>query len=129
MDGRDPIFPQADPEWDETILAAGDEQDVGKKGDEEHGNGTPPAVSEQLGDNMEGCWMSLRTVELPMFDGNVPVGWITRSDTYFEVENTSEEVKITQSIIELIVIGWSFVTQGANLLPRQKKIAPICMLA
>ncbi|KAE9602911.1 putative succinate dehydrogenase (quinone) [Lupinus albus] len=38
--------------------------------------------------------MAVKRVELPPFDGTDPVGWITRAETYFEVQGTSEEVKV-----------------------------------
>lgn len=31
---------------------------------------------------------------MPVFCEEDPVGWMTRAETYFEVQNTSEEVKI-----------------------------------
>lgn len=38
--------------------------------------------------------MAVKKVELPSFDGDDPVGWVTRAETYFEVQGTSEEVKV-----------------------------------
>ncbi|XP_027936242.1 uncharacterized protein LOC114191269 [Vigna unguiculata] len=38
--------------------------------------------------------MSAKKVELPSFDGIDPVGWITRAETYFEVQGSTEEVKV-----------------------------------
>lgn len=38
--------------------------------------------------------MVVKKVELRSFDGEDPVGWITCSETYLEVQGTSEEVKI-----------------------------------
>lgn len=38
--------------------------------------------------------MAVRKAELPLFDGADPVGWITRAETYFEVQDTSDEVKV-----------------------------------
>lgn len=32
--------------------------------------------------------MALKKVELPSFDGDNPVGWITLAETYFEVQET-----------------------------------------
>ena len=37
---------------------------------------------------------SLKKVELPMFNGEDPAGWITRAEIYFRVHKTSEEVKV-----------------------------------
>lgn len=36
----------------------------------------------------------VKKVELPGFTGVDPVGWISRVETYFEVHNTSDEMKI-----------------------------------
>ncbi|WVZ04691.1 hypothetical protein V8G54_018037 [Vigna mungo] len=38
--------------------------------------------------------MAAKKVELPSFDGSDPVGWITRAKTYFEVQGSTEEVKV-----------------------------------
>lgn len=38
--------------------------------------------------------MAVKKVELPSFDCDDPVGWITRAETYFEVQGISEEVKV-----------------------------------
>jgi len=38
--------------------------------------------------------IAVKKVELPPFDGEDRVGWITRAKTYFEVQGSSEEVKV-----------------------------------
>lgn len=38
--------------------------------------------------------LSAKKVELPAFDGWDPVAWITRAEMYFDVQRTSEEVRI-----------------------------------
>ncbi|PNX95443.1 retrotransposon-related protein [Trifolium pratense] len=38
--------------------------------------------------------IAVKKVELPSFDGEDPVGWIKRAETYFEVQGTTEEVKV-----------------------------------
>ncbi|WVZ25291.1 hypothetical protein V8G54_003835 [Vigna mungo] len=38
--------------------------------------------------------MAAKKVELPSLDGSDPVGWITRAETYFEVQGSTEEVKV-----------------------------------
>lgn len=38
--------------------------------------------------------MAAKKVELPPFEGDDPVGWITRAETYFEVQQSSEEMKL-----------------------------------
>ncbi|GAU16969.1 hypothetical protein TSUD_37270 [Trifolium subterraneum] len=37
---------------------------------------------------------SVKKVELPMFDGDDPAGWISRAEVYFRVQNTRSEVKV-----------------------------------
>lgn len=51
-------------------------------------------VSPAAEETMSEYRMAVKKVELPSFDGEDPVGWITRAETYFEVQGTSEEVKI-----------------------------------
>lgn len=38
--------------------------------------------------------MAVKKVELPLFDSDDPVGWVTHAETYFEVQGSSEEVKV-----------------------------------
>lgn len=45
-------------------------------------------------DKLDEFQLSAKKVELPAFDGIDPVAWITRAETYFEVQRTSEEVRI-----------------------------------
>jgi hypothetical protein len=33
-------------------------------------------------------------VKLPLFEGDDPVAWITRAEIYFDVQNTTEEMKV-----------------------------------
>jgi hypothetical protein len=54
--------------------------------------GTPRRSSEE--ESVSEYRMAAKKVELPSFDGEDPVGWITRAETYFEVQGTSEAVKI-----------------------------------
>ncbi|XP_058771346.1 uncharacterized protein LOC131644773 [Vicia villosa] len=35
-----------------------------------------------------------KKVKLPVFEGDDPVAWITRAEIYFDVQNTSEEMKV-----------------------------------
>lgn len=46
------------------------------------------------GDSLEEFRQSVKKVELPMFDGEDPTGWITRAEVYFQVQETSPEVRI-----------------------------------
>lgn len=47
-----------------------------------------------VNDKLEEFRLSAKKVELSSFDGYDPVAWVTRAETYFEVQRTSEEVKI-----------------------------------
>ncbi|PNY01457.1 hypothetical protein L195_g024752, partial [Trifolium pratense] len=42
----------------------------------------------------ESC-LSGKKVKLPVFEGNDPVAWITRAKIYFDVQNTSGEMRVT----------------------------------
>lgn len=54
-----------------------------------------PETSSPLSDEASSEFkMAVKKVELPMFDGDDPVGWVTRAETYFEVQGSSEEVKV-----------------------------------
>lgn len=58
--------------------------------------GTPGGgcSSFSIGDVLDKYRMAVKKAELPMCDGVDPMGWITRAETYFEVQGTSEYVKI-----------------------------------
>ncbi|KAJ9547857.1 hypothetical protein OSB04_020400 [Centaurea solstitialis] len=45
-------------------------------------------------DRMTEFRMAVKKVELPMFDGDDPVGWITRAEIYFDVQGTPENIKV-----------------------------------
>ncbi|GAU10413.1 hypothetical protein TSUD_417780 [Trifolium subterraneum] len=38
--------------------------------------------------------LSVKKVELPMFNGDDPAGWIARAEVYFNVHNTGQEIKV-----------------------------------
>ncbi|MCH97391.1 retrotransposon gag protein [Trifolium medium] len=46
---------------------------------------------------------SAKKVELPMFDGDDPAGWISRAEVYFRVQDTSPEIKV--SLAQLCMEG------------------------
>ncbi|KAJ9543643.1 hypothetical protein OSB04_023350 [Centaurea solstitialis] len=52
----------------------------------------PPVVG--VDDRINEFRMAVKKVELPMFDGDDPVGWITRAEVYFEVQGTPSNVKV-----------------------------------
>ncbi|KAJ9541667.1 LOW QUALITY PROTEIN: hypothetical protein OSB04_028173 [Centaurea solstitialis] len=45
-------------------------------------------------DRLNEFQMAVKKVELPMFDGDDPVGWITRAEVYFEVQGTPANIKV-----------------------------------
>ncbi|MCI07266.1 retrotransposon gag protein, partial [Trifolium medium] len=46
---------------------------------------------------------SVKKVELPLFDGEDPAGWISRAEVYFRVQETRPEVKV--SLAQLCMEG------------------------
>ena len=49
-----------------------------------------------------------KKVKLPLFDGDDPVAWITRAEIYFDVQNTSDDmrVKLARLSMEGSTIHW-----------------------
>ncbi|MCI08148.1 retrotransposon gag protein, partial [Trifolium medium] len=45
--------------------------------------------------------LSGKKVKLPVFDGEDPVAWITRAEIYFDVQNTSEDMKVKLSRLSM----------------------------
>lgn len=43
-----------------------------------------------------------KKVELPMFDGDDPTGWITRAETYFRVQETCFEVRVNLAQLRMV---------------------------
>lgn len=66
----------------------------------------PPV--NQVDDRLAEYRMAVKKVELPMFDGDDPMGWITRAEIYFEVQNSSEaiKVKLAKLCMEGTTIHW-----------------------
>lgn len=72
---------------------------VNNGGNEVEGGGPSSGSNEaprstDVTDKLEEFRLSAKKVELPTFDGKDPVAWITRAETYFEVQRTSEDVRI-----------------------------------
>lgn len=58
--------------------------------------------SSSVGEEMVSEYrMAVKKVELPSFDGEDPVGWITRAETYFDVQGTAEKVKVRLAKISM----------------------------
>ncbi|KAJ9564989.1 hypothetical protein OSB04_000955 [Centaurea solstitialis] len=54
----------------------------------------PIVVNNRHDERLNEFQMAVKKVELPMFGGEDPVGWITRAEMYFEVQNTPENIKV-----------------------------------
>jgi hypothetical protein len=65
---------------------------------------TEGSFSNQLNDEtLLEFHRSVKKVELPMFNGEDPAGWISRAEVYFRVQGTSPEVKV--SLAQLCMEG------------------------
>ncbi|KAK2417448.1 hypothetical protein QL285_039746 [Trifolium repens] len=75
----------------ETVVLDGPESSSGQ-GSKKHteGSNTVPISEEALTEFRQ----AVKKVELPMFDGNDPAGWISRAEVYFRVQGTRPEVKV-----------------------------------
>ena len=64
--------------------------------------------SEKSMDDYYESRFSGKKVKLPVFEGDDPVAWITRAEIYFDVQNTSEEmrVKLARLSMEGATIHW-----------------------
>jgi uncharacterized coiled-coil protein SlyX len=75
---------------------------IGKKGVTQEGE-TSSGDSVQSESRLAG-----KKVKLPLFDGDDPVGWITRAEIYFDVQNTVDDmrVKLARLSMEGSTIHW-----------------------
>ncbi|CAJ2651202.1 unnamed protein product [Trifolium pratense] len=67
------------------------------------------ASVNSVGDSIQSeSRLSGKKVKLPVFDGDDPVAWITRAEIYFDVQNTSDEmrVKLARLSMEGPTIHW-----------------------
>lgn len=55
------------------------------------------------GDSLDEFRQSVKKVELPMFNGDDPSGWITRAEIYFQIQETSPEIRV--SLAQLCMEG------------------------
>lgn len=65
-------------------------------------------TSESSANQFQESQLSGKKVKLPVFEGDDPVGWITRAEIYFDVQKTSEEmrVKLARLSMEGTTIHW-----------------------
>jgi hypothetical protein len=75
---------------------------IGKKGVTQEGE-TSSGDSVQSESRLAG-----KKVKLPLFNGDDPVGWITRAEIYFDVQNTVDDmrVKLARLSMEGSTIHW-----------------------
>ncbi|KZV13984.1 hypothetical protein F511_44666 [Dorcoceras hygrometricum] len=67
-------------------------EDPPERGD----NYSPEELEETLGgphkihrgEDYEDLWIAMRRFEIPAFDGNDPVGWLGKTEQYFEIHGT-----------------------------------------
>jgi len=57
---------------------------------------------------MKECHMAVNKVDLPLLDGEDPVGWLTHAETYFQVQGIAEEVKVKLAKLSMegSIIHW-----------------------
>ncbi|XP_050874662.1 uncharacterized protein LOC127077172 [Lathyrus oleraceus] len=74
---------------------------IGKKGETLEGEASVGSAQS------ESC-LAGKKVKLPLFDGDDPVAWITRAEIYFDVQNTSDDmrVKLARLSMEGSTIHW-----------------------
>ncbi|XP_058782209.1 uncharacterized protein LOC131656527 [Vicia villosa] len=70
--------------------------------------GSPQTSGETVTSPLDEFRLSVKKVELPVFTGDDPVAWITRAETYFEVQRISRDVRIqlTKLSMEGPTIHW-----------------------
>ena len=81
---------------------------VKKDGAEDDTGSSDSIVVKQLLQKLQGNTLDefrqlVKKVELPMFNGDNPTGWIARAEVYFRVQGTQEELKV--SLAQLCMDG------------------------
>src|ERR1044072_2570246 len=72
-----------------SVSATGDQIPAAKVNTTTGGAGTSTIREDALTEFLQ----SVKKVELPTFNGEDPVGWISRAEIYFRVQNTSSDLK------------------------------------
>lgn len=65
-----------------------------EKNTEGSGNLSSPGLKKLQGESLEVFRQSVKKVELPMFNGDDPVAWITWAKIYFKVQETSPKSRV-----------------------------------
>lgn len=74
---------------DDASVNHGKGEQLGAKTPENSGSGKVRSRPQLLrGDALTEFRQSVRKVELPLFDGKNPAGWISRAELYFRVQET-----------------------------------------
>ncbi|XP_073219539.1 uncharacterized protein [Cicer arietinum] len=60
-------------------------------------------IQKMQGKKLDEFRQSVKKIELPMFTGDDPAGWIARAEVYFRVQDTSPEIKV--SLAQLCMEG------------------------
>lgn len=55
-------------------------------------------IHQLYDDALAGFRRSVKKVELPMFEGEDPAGWISREKVYFCIQDTQPEVKVPNKV-------------------------------
>lgn len=88
MDGESVNRKQGEPSWAKMVDLTGEKSDDGK--------------FRSLHDEAFAEFrQSAKKVELPMFSGEDPAGWISRAEVYFRVQGTLPEVKVSLSQLSM----------------------------
>lgn len=79
-----------------------EKEDEGKSSSSKKGSSTS-GLKKLQGEALEEFCQSMKKVELPMFDGDDPAGWILRAEVYFQVQESRPEVRV--SLAQLCMEG------------------------
>lgn len=77
-----------------SLLNSSKEKNVGETSHHNESVGTKKQNSDLHGEALDEFRLSVKKVELPMFNGDDPAGWIARAEVYFNVQNTIPEIKV-----------------------------------
>lgn len=65
----------------------------------------------------------MKKIELPIFDGKDPAGWISRAEVYFRVQETSPEVKVSLAQLSMegpTIYFYNFVLEAEEPLTWER---------
>lgn len=77
-----------------SLLNSSKEKNVGESSYNNDSVGNKKKNSELHDEALDEFRLSVKKVELPMFNGDDPAGWIARAEVYFNVQNTTPEIKV-----------------------------------